>query len=252
MNLIKHYKFYIKNFLISINPYIFSYYRSLRKEFNPQYDHQIHIHSIRKKYLDKPNFEENEIYARRRYDSYEEYVTHQKLKFDEMVMMRGNPFTKSIILNYRNFFFNEFLVLEKFLLKSAKCICLGARQGTEVEVLRDIGYKKSKGIDLNPGKYNKLVEKGDFMKMKYSDNSICFTYSNAVDHVYDIKIFLDEIIRVTRYYCMLSIDIKNPSGSFESFEIKDTGHFISLLRNKFSSILSDRINDKWRILLLQI
>jgi hypothetical protein len=185
VNLIKHYKFYIKNFLISINPYIFSYYRHLRKEFNPQYDHQKHIHSIRKKYLDKPNFEQNKIYARRRYDSYEEYLTHQKLKFDEMVMMRGNPFTKSIILNYRNFFFNEFIKLENFLPKTSKCICLGARQGTEVEVLRDIGYKKSKGIDLNPGKFNKLVEKGDFMKMKYSDNSICFTYSNAVDHVYD-------------------------------------------------------------------
>ena len=76
-----------------------------------------------------------------------------------MVMMRGNPFTKSIILKYRNYF-NEFLQLENFLPKTSKCICLGARQITEVEVLRDIGYKKSKGIDLNPGKFNKLVEKG--------------------------------------------------------------------------------------------
>ena len=50
---------------------------------------------------------------------------------------------------------------------------------------------------------------------------------------------------------MLSIDIKNPSGSFESFEIKDIDHFKSLLSNTFNSILNDKINGKWLGFLLQ-
>ena len=101
---------------------------------------------------------------KRDYANYQEYLTHQKLKLDEMVKMKGG-FSNFDIFDYRLKFYVRFRPLTKLLPLDAAILCCGARQGTEVDVLRDLGFTKAHGIDLNPGASNPLVSLGDMMKL---------------------------------------------------------------------------------------
>jgi SAM-dependent methyltransferase len=72
-------------------------------------------------------------------------------------------------------------------------LCLGARLGEEVEVLRELGYPAI-GVDLVPSP--PLVVQGDFEALPFPDATFGLAYSNAVDHVYDLERFAAEIARV--------------------------------------------------------
>ena len=54
------------------------------------------------------------VLVKRDYASYEEYVTHQKLKLDEMVKMKGG-FSNFDIFDYRLKFYVRFRLLTKLL-----------------------------------------------------------------------------------------------------------------------------------------
>ena len=84
----------------------------------------------------------------------------------------GGGFKTKDLFFYRIKFYKRFRILSKYLPKKSKILCAGARQGTEVEVLRDLGYNSAYGVDLNPGPNNELVEYGDFMKLNLPNESL--------------------------------------------------------------------------------
>jgi SAM-dependent methyltransferase len=139
------------------------------------------------------------------YSSYGEYIAHQKSKADH-----GTPLYNSLLnelwesdcegfrLNFKPY---------KNILKTLnKALCLGARTGQEVFVLKELGLDVI-GIDLvdTPP----LVLKGDVHELQFESNSYDFIFSNIFDHVLYPEKFINEIKRVLKPngYCLLHLSI---------------------------------------------
>lgn len=128
--------------------------------------------------------------AVRKYKSYDQYVRHQVTK------ARFLSGWKEIRVSH---FKNEFM--------SSKCLsdvgenetvlCVGARFGEEVAVLRDMGYLAI-GIDLNPEQKNKFVLFGDVHQIEFPNSVFDKVFCNVLDHVLDIEKALSEIARVLK------------------------------------------------------
>ena len=128
--------------------------------------------------------------AVRKYKSYDHYVRHQVTK------ARFLSGWKEIRVSH---FKNEFM--------SSKCLsdvgenetvlCVGARFGEEVAVLRDMGYLAI-GIDLSPEQKNKFVLFGDVHQIEFPNSVFDKVFCNVLDHVLDIEKALREIVRVLK------------------------------------------------------
>lgn len=131
----------------------------------------------------------DEDFARRRYDSYEDYLRHQASKLDRVEdRLRENE--EDELQEY----------LERFtgspaLAGARSVLCLGARLGTEVRALHRLGHF-AVGIDLNPGPESALVLHGDFHRLVFPDGSVDAVYTNALDHVFDLDRVVGEVARV--------------------------------------------------------
>jgi SAM-dependent methyltransferase len=127
---------------------------------------------------------------KRKYDSYKEYLKHQAKKFKLYSRMgKTNKFTSVGGFEGRIGKFKKYIVGDKIL-------CLGARTGAEVEAFRNFGFFNAIGIDVNPGKNNKYVIRGDFNNMRFEDNSFDTIYCNCIDHAWELKDLSKEIRRV--------------------------------------------------------
>ena len=156
---------------------------------------------------------------KRNYDSREDYRTHQAAKMD-VLLGKGHGWKKLDILEYRVRFWSRFRHLRQFLKRDANLLCLGARQGTEVEVLLELGYRNASGIDFNPGPDNPLVNQGDFMDLDFPDDHLDLVYSNCLDHASDLDMFFAEQVRVLKKsgYFLMDISTCEEAGYFESQE----------------------------------
>lgn len=134
----------------------------------------------------------------RKYDNYEEYLKHQSAKLKKM-LSKKNKKTKIVwpeCFHKRvRYFIVHLKPFRRYLIKG-KVLCLGARTGAEVKAFRRLGFKDSVGIDLNPGKKNKYVIKGDFHYIPFEDNSFPNVFTNVLDHIFDIRRLSKEINRV--------------------------------------------------------
>jgi len=79
--------------------------------------------------------------------------------------------------------------------RARKVLCLGARRGAEVQAFRALSFDCI-GIDLNPGENNSLVLTGDFHHLDPSLPTQDVVYTNSLDHVLDMDLFLSGIYRV--------------------------------------------------------
>jgi SAM-dependent methyltransferase len=133
---------------------------------------------------------EGEGTARRSYENYDQYLEHQRLKFDALR-------TKWLESHDRRFYtaLRERLAPLSVQLKGRSVLCLAARQGTEVRAFIDQGAFAI-GIDLNPGKNNPYVLSGDFHNLQFAPSSIDVVYTNSIDHAFDLERMLAEIKRV--------------------------------------------------------
>lgn len=77
----------------------------------------------------------------------------------------------------------------------ARALCLGARLGCEVAVLRDMGYDAI-GVDLVPNP--PLVIEGDFHALPFAPQSFDFVFSNSLDHIFDLDKWAAEVLRVAK------------------------------------------------------
>jgi len=72
-------------------------------------------------------------------------------------------------------------------------LCMGARTGCEVKVLRKMGFNAT-GIDLYP--LDPIVVKGDWSRTEFLNQSFSNIYSNSLDHCRNISELAFEIHRL--------------------------------------------------------
>ena len=114
-------KYFIKNQLYIRTPGGWGYYRYLRSLKREDYDHERDKHDVRRKHFGEEGWkdEKEKGIQYRSYGSYEEYVTHQIQKFDEILKM-GVGYTNDIVGVYRKRFYRRFKHLSKFVKKDVK------------------------------------------------------------------------------------------------------------------------------------
>ena len=249
-------KFWIKTFLHLVTPGGFGYIRKLRAGRDRSYVHERDKHQVRHKHHGGGGWKtENEGgLLKRDYASYDEYLTHQKLKLDEMVKMKGG-FSNFDIFDFRLKFYVRFRQIAKLLPLDARILCCGARQGTEVDVLHDLGFVNARGIDLNPGSDNPLVSVGDMMKLDDPDNSVDLLYSNCIDHAFDLDRMIAEHARVLKPEGYLLYDIginmEEGGGPFEAISWDRTEDVVLRLLECFRAVIRIERERQWLWVLVQ-
>jgi SAM-dependent methyltransferase len=132
---------------------------------------------------------EGEAFQKRRYDSYDAYLEHQKAKLETHEFGQyDQEFRRTL---------RERLTALAIEWQGRNVLCLAARIGTEVKAFLDLGAF-AVGIDLNPGKENRYVVHGDFHELQYAPDSIDVVYTNSLDHVFDIDRLAKEVLRVLK------------------------------------------------------
>tara|TARA_R110002020_G_scaffold416595_1_gene625861 strand:- start:565 stop:1206 length:642 start_codon:yes stop_codon:yes gene_type:complete len=160
----------------------------------------------------------------RDYKDYDEYVSHQKEKTERTVKNSNALLDLEQRLAARKQTFRErFEELNRALSENDKAapillpgklfLCLGARLGSEVEALKDMGLA-GHGIDLVP--YKPHVLEGDFHNLKLEDGVLDIVYTNSIDHCYDLKGILTEGTRVLSPAGHFIIDVF--PGNFSTHE----------------------------------
>ena len=251
-------KFWFKTLLYRYCPFRFGYLRSLDKVREPGYVYSRDKHPVRNKHHKKGGWKNQKQgnFQYRNYEGYEEYVTHQAQKFNEKLKVKGG-FTNREIAAYRYRFYRRFRHLPAFLPRSGYILCAGARQGTEVEVLHDLGFKNAYGIDLNPGPDNKFVRVGDFMKLDNPDSSLDMIYCNSIDHAFNLESFFSEHARVIKpdgyvlYDVALQEEGAQEQGAFETVQWESDKALILLMLKYFKRPVKMETEANWRWILLQ-
>jgi SAM-dependent methyltransferase len=236
--------FWLRQPLYRWTPGGFGYYRKLRRHADPGYVYERDKHPVRSKHhgAEGLRLPDAEGFVRRDYDSYEEYVEHQRQKLDEILRI-GQGFSNAAVAEARSRFYRRFRHLIRLVQRDAIVLCLGARQGTEVAVLRELGFRNAYGLDLNPGPENELVRPGDFNRLEERDGSVDLVYSNSLDHALDLDAFFSEHARVLRPHGFALYDIHQDyrPGEPAPFEaslwlrredvlVRALGHFARLQR----------------------
>lgn len=247
-------KYLLKTLLYRYTPGGWGYYRYLRSLKQSDYVHERDKHPVRNKHQRDEGWkaEAHDGLVYRDYGSYDEYVQHQIQKFDEILKM-GVGYTNTIVTTYRKRFHRRFRHLPNYLGKDAKILCAGARQGTEVEVLHDLGFRNAYGIDLNPGPNNKWVVEGDFMHLAEADSSIDLFYTNAVDHAFDLDAFFKEHARVIKPdgYAIYDIGVDAKGGIFEAVSWDSDSVVFQMMLKHFRRVVKVESESDWQWILLR-
>lgn len=248
-------KFWVNTVLSGVMPGGYGYARTLKKYQDKNYSHERDKKSVREKHHGAGGWamKEKDGLRYRDYSTYEEYVEHQKAKFDEIIKIAGGLGRKNVV-KYRLEFFDRFKNLSHYLPPSAKIVCAGARQGTEVEVLRELGFYNAYGIDLNPGPENPYVTVGDFLHIKEPDHSVDLIYSNAVDHAFSLDEFFREHARVIKPdgYAYYDVALQQ-GGAFEAVDWKSDEIVFKKMLEYFKTVENVRVSSsrQWKSVLLK-
>lgn len=195
----------------------------------------------------KARFWENEQwqqsagFAKRKYASYDEYVTHQAAKLDKVLPRLLETETEDFIEFKRRF--QDCVPLSE----ARSVLCLGARLGTEVKALHELGYFAI-GIDLNPGENNCFVLPGDFHQIVFPDESIDAIYCNALDHSFDLAKLIYEVHRLLRPQGLFITDLVQGfedgwvPGEYEATHWRDANTMIQEIR-RLGNFQLDNVRD---------
>jgi SAM-dependent methyltransferase len=152
------------------------------------------------KFSDQSAWQQDEGFARRSYPSYQAYADHQRAKLVH-ILDRLNETLEEDFAEFQRRFRDCGPLRE-----ARSVLCLGARLGTEVRALRDLGLF-AVGIDLNPGADNPYVLSGDFHALQFADRSVDAVYTNALDHAFDLEGIVGEVARVLRPGGLFVVDM---------------------------------------------
>ncbi len=126
-----------------------------------------------------------------RYDSYEEYLKHQKVKTTDQIRIHKwqNDEWEIKYNGFREIFSRN----NKYIKNKNNAICLGARTGQEVKALIDLGVNAI-GIDLVA--FPPYTVEGDIHNLQFKDNTVDLEFTNIMDHSLYPEIFISEMERV--------------------------------------------------------
>jgi len=186
---------------------------------------------------------DGEAFQKRRYDSYEDYLEHQKAKLETHEF---GPYDDEFRAALR-----QRLALLEIEWQGRSVLCLGARIGSEVKAFLDLGAF-AVGIDLNPGKQNRHVVQGDFHDLQFAPSSVDVVYTNSLDHAFDLDRLAKEVLKVLKPNGLFLVEAVqgrdqgiNP-GFFESFFWKNIDELVRLLENAgFTVSLRAPITHPW-------
>jgi SAM-dependent methyltransferase len=139
--------------------------------------------------------------TRRNYVTYDAYLGHQAAKLDAIIGRLRRTEEEDFAVFLRRF------EACRPLREARSVLCLGARLGTEVRALHELGHF-AVGIDLQPGPDNRYVLPGDFHETVFPDGSVDAVYTNALDHVFDLERVLREVERLLRCDGLFVADIE--------------------------------------------
>jgi len=177
-------------------------------------------------YLRPVKKQNKEKFSYRKYKNYKDYLNHQSKKFKIVESNLKNAYTRRL-----KEFEKEF---EKDLPKNNAqvftILCLGARDGVEVNALRNLGFLAI-GIDIEFSRNNKYVHYGDFHEIPFPNSVFDMVYTNCLDHSFNINDLFAEIKRVLKKNGKFLTDVskESPIGSFESFGWEDINDVINIL-----------------------
>lgn len=116
----------------------------------------------------------------RKYADYQAYLEHQ------LGEERRSPTTVDIVMARIDHLFRRLL-----LGPGVRVLCLGAREGEEVEAFNNLGAL-ARGIDIKP--LSPLVEQGDFNKLveTFGPDSFEAIYTNALDHAFNLRLMFEQ------------------------------------------------------------
>lgn len=180
---------------------------------------------------------DNNEFKNKRYNSYEDYLEHQKQKvkyFRDTQNTLNEKFEKCLINRLKKLTF----------LRNSNVLCLGARLGEEVKAFRNVGCF-AVGIDLNPGLNNQYVMYGDFHNILFSDKSVDVIYTNSLDHLFNIDKMFNEINRILKSKGYIIIEFYDASkskklGYYESFYWNNTESLIKEIRKHGFIIMQNK------------
>ena len=174
---------------------------------------------------------------KRDYKDYNKYLKHQSKKLDIGMGKKIKKFMPERVKDEASSFKKRINGFIRYI-KGNDVLCLGARLGGEVLAFRELGFKNSIGIDINPGPDNEYVIKGDFHDMPFKNNSFDIVYSNSIDHAWSLRKLSKEINRVLRKDGILVLEIDHLLKKKEK-ERKE------LLKkpSKYESIMWDNFKD---------
>jgi SAM-dependent methyltransferase len=132
---------------------------------------------------------EGDALQKRRYDSYDDYLEHQKAKLETHEFGRYDEEFRAAL--------RARLALLDLEWQGRSVLCLGARIGSEVKAFLDLGAFAI-GLDLNPGGENRYVVQGDFHDLQFAPNSVDVVYTNSLDHAFDIDRLAREVLKVLK------------------------------------------------------
>ncbi len=152
----------------------------------------------------------------RHYESYEQYLEHQKSKLGKIKSIEKKSNALKTGLQQR-------LPLIEAVRPGSSVLCLAARSGAECEAFIEIGLFAI-GIDLNPGQNNKLVLPGDFHAIQFAAASVDIVYTNSLDHSFDLGRVIGEVARVLKpggtFICEIVLGAEDeegkPPGEYEA------------------------------------
>ena len=173
----------------------------------------------------------------RKYKNYDQYLKHQSKKFDIGVRKKIKKFMPEYFSKQVKAFENRVKKFKEYI-KEGKILCLGARTGAEVVAFKNLGFKDTIGIDINPGENNEYVIRGDFHNMDFEDNVFDTIYSNCIDHAWNLRTLSKEIDRVSKNDSILILEIDHLLK-----KTKKERKVLLKKNSKYESIMWDNLKD---------
>ena len=185
----------------------------------------------------------------KKFNNYNDYLTLQTSKaphgspLKKMLLPGGNLWESTC-----NGFEKHFNLHKNIIKNSSNALCLGARTGPEVHVLKEMGVDDAIGIDLVDAP--PLVIKGDVHELQFKDNTFDLIFSNIFDHVLYPAKFISEIERVSKpgAYCILHLvpghkmTARGGGDGFAANELSDTQIIIELFNKDINIIKNEPLN----------
>lgn len=187
-------------------------------------------------------------------DSHEHtsYIQHQKKKTTnpEKISVWKNEEWDIKLNGFKDIFSRYIDILDL----QGKCIGLGARTGQEIAALRELGFLEATGVDLVP--FPPFTIEGDFHNLPFTDQSVSFIYSNAVDHVRVPELWAKEINRILLPggHLLLNLQIGTAQDEYTVFEISNISKDLIPLFHDYEVLVNKEIPQNvhamnWELLL---